>query len=366
MRHRRLLFDVGHPAHVHLFHPVIQAMREAGHGCFVSAREKDVTTRLLDHYGHEYRILAPLGRGLLGQLRELVRRDIAMIKMAKAESIDCIVGTSVNAARAAKYLGIESIVVNEDDVTAVPSWRYLGYPFASKIITPDCLKHEAWGNHHVTYPAIHELFYLHPKRFQPDRSVLSEMGLNDGEKFGIIRLSGLSAHHDLRAKGVSDDLLREIVALCAGKYRLFITSERTIAPEWESLRIQIPPERILHALGFASFIVGDSQTMVAEAAVLGCAAFRLNSFVGRLSYLTELEDNQLAFGFRPGNEAGLIAKLKQTLDEPHYELALQRRRDQWLARKIDPVPWFCDLLGIGSHASPNSECNSRSLAECES
>lgn len=366
MSDRRLLFDVGHPAHVHLFHPVIHMMRDAGHTCLVTAREKDVTTRLLVHYGHDYRVLAPLGRGLLGQLCELVRRDLAMIKFAREESIDCIIGTSVNAARVAKYLGIESIVVNEDDVSAVPSWRYLGYPFATKIVTPDCLTHEAWGNHHLTYPAIHELFYLHPKRFKPDPMVLSELGLREDEKFGLIRLSGLSAHHDLRAKGVSDDLLREVAAMCHGKYRLFITSERAIAPEWESLRIQIPPERMLHALAFSSFIVGDSQTMIAEAAVLGRAAFRLNSFVGRLSYLTELENNQLAFGFLPGNEAGLVAKLKQTLDQPEYEKRLQGRRDEWLARKIDPVPWFCALIGNGSMSPQEAECQSRSYAECQS
>lgn len=366
MSHRRLLFDVGHPAHVHLFRPVIQAMREAGHTCFVTAREKDVTTRLLDHYGHTYRILAPLGRGLVGQLRELVRREIAMVRLAKAESIDCIIGTSVNAARVAKYLGIESIVVNEDDVSVVPSWRYLGYPFATKIVTPDCLSYESWGSRHITYPSIHELFYLHPNRFTPDPTVVSELGLRHDERFGLIRLSGLSAHHDLRAKGVSDDLLREIVAMCSGRYRLFITSERPIGPEWESLRVQIPPERILHALGFASFIVGDSQTMIAEAAVLGRAAFRLNSFVGKLSYLNELEDNQLAYGFLPGDEAGLVAKLKQTLDEPEHEKRLQQRRDQWLARKIDPVPWFCGLLENRSVSRQDAECQSRSYAECQS
>lgn len=348
MSHRRLLFDVGHPAHVHLFHPVIQAMDAAGHRCFVTAREKDVTTRLLSHYGHDYRVLAPLGRGLPGQLRELLRRDLAMIRLAKAESIDGIVGTSVNAARVAKYLGIESFVVNEDDVAAVPSWRYLGYPFATKIVTPDCLSHEEWGTRHVTYPAIHELFYLHPNRFAPDPTVMSELGLSADEKFALVRLSALNAHHDLRAKGVSDDLLRQIAALCDGNYRLFITSERPLPRQWEPLRISIPPERMLHALAFASFIVGDSQTMIAEAAVLGRAAFRLNSFVGKLSYLNDLEDHQLAFGFLPGQEQALVEKLQQTLDQPNYEQRLQQRRDAWLAKKIDPVPWFCELLGIGA------------------
>jgi predicted glycosyltransferase len=35
--------------------------------------------------------------------------------------------------------------------------------------------------------------------------------------------------------------------------------------------------------------IGDSQTMTAEAAVLGTPAIRFNDFVGELSYLEELE-----------------------------------------------------------------------------
>ena len=44
-----------------------------------------------------------------------------------------------------------------------------------------------------------------------------------------------------------------------------------------------------HALYFAEMFIGDSQTMTAEAAVLGTPALRLNNFVGKLGYLNELE-----------------------------------------------------------------------------
>ena len=48
---------------------------------------------------------------------------------------------------------------------------------------------------------------------------------------------------------------------------------------------------------FASLYIGDSQTMSAEAGVLGVPFVRFNDFVGRIGYLRELEDTyELGYG----------------------------------------------------------------------
>ena len=48
---------------------------------------------------------------------------------------------------------------------------------------------------------------------------------------------------------------------------------------------------------FASLYIGDSQTMAAEAGVLGVPFVRFNDFVGRIGYLRELEDvYELGYG----------------------------------------------------------------------
>ena len=41
---------------------------------------------------------------------------------------------------------------------------------------------------------------------------------------------------------------------------------------------------------FASLYIGDSQTMSAEAGILGTPFVRFNDFVGRINYMTEMED----------------------------------------------------------------------------
>ena len=50
-------------------------------------------------------------------------------------------------------------------------------------------------------------------------------------------------------------------------------------------------------MAFASLYIGDSQTMAAEAGVIGVPFVRFNDFVGRIGYLRELEDTyHLGFG----------------------------------------------------------------------
>ena len=60
-------------------------------------------------------------------------------------------------------------------------------------------------------------------------------------------------------------------------------------PQFEKYRIKINPLDMHHVMAFASLYIGDSQTMAAEAGVLGVPFVRFNDFVGRLSYLHELE-----------------------------------------------------------------------------
>lgn len=50
-------------------------------------------------------------------------------------------------------------------------------------------------------------------------------------------------------------------------------------------------------MAFASLYIGDSQTMAAEAGILGVPFVRFNDFVGRIGYLRELED-KYELGYR--------------------------------------------------------------------
>lgn len=340
----RLLFDVNHPVQVHLLRHVVAHFATRGHECRVVARDKDVTLGLLRHYGLEATTLAPVRRGRLGNLRELLEREWSLLHLARRLRPHLIVGTSVHAARVGRLVGARSIVINDDDAAAVPLFVRLAYPLATRIVTPECLRHEDYGPRHVTYAANQQLFYLHPRRFQPDEAVRAELGLGPAERFLLVRLSALEAHHDRGVRGLGLPFLAELRKSLPEGLRLFVSSEKPLPEELRALHLPVAAERMHHVLALAEACVADSQSVSAEAAVLGTPALRLNGFVGRISYLAELERRELAFGFRPGQEAELLACLHGLLHAPDRRATFAARREKLLLEMIDPLPWFVELL----------------------
>lgn len=340
----RLLFDVNHPVQAHLLRPVVAHFQARGDECLLVARDKDVTLRLLRGFGLEAAVLAAVGRGRLGALRELVQREWRLRALARAFRPAVIAGTSVHAGRVGRHVGAASVVVNDDDAAAVPLFARLAYPSADWIVTPECLRHEGHGPRQLTYPGNQQLFYLHPARFAPDPGVRAELGLPPGAPFALLRLSALQAHHDRGVRGFSAALVEAVRVRLPRHWRLFVSSEKALPPALQPLELRLPAERLHHALAAAEVLLGDSQSTTAEAAVLGTPALRLNDFVGRISYLAELERRGLAFGFRPGQEPDLLARLEALLAEPGRRAEFAARRERLLAECGDPLPWLCALL----------------------
>ncbi len=321
------------------------------------ARNKDITLDLLRLYNIPFTVLAPIGYGTFGSFRELVQREIKLFFIGRKFKPDIITGTSVNAARVAKLLRVKSVILNEDDASVVPLFRWLAYPLATAVVTPESLEYEDYGTCHITYPSYQKLFYLHPNRFTPDRSIFRELGLSDDDSYAIIRTSALTAHHDRNIRGISDELIRAVLKLLNGKIRIFLSSEKGLESGLGTYPMRISPERMHHALAFAEFFIGDSQSMTMEAALLGTPAFRINSFAGRITVIKELEDYGLAFGFLPGQENALIDELKRLLAMKNRKEIFRKRRETMLLEKIDPLPWFLNVIDMMLHGKSVREIN---------
>ncbi len=92
-------------------------------------------------------------------------------------------------------------------------------------------------------------------------------------------------------------------------------------------------------------LIGDSQTMAAEAAVLGTPSIRCNSFVGKLAYLEELEHKYgLTFGFRPEDEDKMYEKIKELLKKSCLKKEWKKKRQRLLADKINLTDWMISFI----------------------
>jgi hypothetical protein len=212
-------------------------------------------------------------------------------------------------------------------------------------VTPESLKYEDYGKRHIRYQGYHEMAYLHPNYFRPAPSILNLLGLRQGEHYFLVRLVSLTAHHDIGAKGISTAQATFLVNHLSKHGKVFISAERTIDESMNSYLLPVPADRIFDVMAFADMVIGDSQTMIAEAAVLGTPALRCNSFVGRLSYLEELEHKYgLTAGIRPENFEKLIDKMNEWLSMPNLKENWQNKRQIMLRECVDLTDWIIRLL----------------------
>ena len=206
--------------------------------------------------------------------------------------------------------------------------------------------------------AYHELAYLHPNHFTPNTSVLDEAGVKyeiliDGtvkalEPYFILRFNAFKAHHDVGVVGLTIENKRRLVNMLSKIGKVFITTERNIDEEFLPYQLKVSPEKAHSLMYYATMLIGDSQTMTSEAAILGTPAIRCNTFVGRIHYLEEEEHKYgLTFGFRPEQSDAMFSKIDELLSKGTANLKAEwtTRRQKLLDEKIDYtafLTWFIE------------------------
>lgn len=339
------LFYLGHPAHYHNISRVIERLASKNHRIILVARGKDVLFDLIKGLPYEIIYLKPRsGSSKLALIGTILQREWIMLKLAVRFKPKLLVGTDIVITHIGKLLGIPSFVLNEDDAKEVPFLAKFGFAFATKVISPNSCNISPYEQNKIGYEGYHELAYLHPNYFTPNDDKVKNLYENQ-EQYFILRFASLTAHHDDGIDGINDELAKKIIQILERKGKVWITSERKLSPEFEKYRIEISPKEIHHAMYYASLYVGDSQTMAAEAAVLGTPSIRFNDFVGKLGYLEELEHKyQLTFGFPTNNENDLLEKVQEVVDNPESKTIWDNRKKLMLDKTIDVTRFWTDIF----------------------
>ena len=340
-----ILVDICHPAHVHLYRNFIAEMKSRGHYIYVTIRDIPSAKKLLKLYNIRYIDYGTKSDSLLKKSLKQAKYDWTLRNIIRELNIDIGIGTSITVAHASKLTKMISFILDDDDSEVEPLFAKFAHPFCDYLLSPDVLKYERVGSNCITYPGYHELAYLHPNKFRPDPDVLKELGVISGEKYFIMRFNAFKAHHDIGVRGFSQEQKRIIVDMFRKHGQVFITSESVIEKEFEYYQLKISPEKIFSALYYATMFIGDSQTMTNEAAVLGTPSVRLNSFVGRISYLKEQERRyKLAFGFKPDEFNKMTETVKGLLSMDNLNEIWNEKRKKMLKDKIDVTEFLVNLV----------------------
>jgi len=344
---KRVLIYLGHPAQYHFFKNSIFLLKKKGSKVKVLIKTKDILEHLLNEDGIDYKNIQsiPRGNSQLSILMAAFRRTFAVVKEAKRIKADILVGTDSSVAQTAFILRKDSITVLEDDYDVIRNLARLTYPFTSCILVPRVCNTGPYDRKRIAYDGYMKLAYLHPNFFTPNESIIHEYGIH--EKFILIRLSQLSAHHDINIRGLNFKVIEEIITLAEkANYNIYITSESKIDDRFSQYKLNIRFNDMHHVLAVAGILISDSQSMSMEAAMLGVPSLRFSDFAGRISVLEELEHKYgLTYGIPTDNPSKLINKLKEFLSNSNLKDDFVSRRKKMLADKINVtsfLTWFID------------------------
>lgn len=308
-------------------------MEKRGHIVKVTASEKEVTYELLEYYGLNYLAIGNYGKNLVHKALNIPWLDIKMHKAVKDFSPDIFVGIgSIRAAHVSKLLGKPCIIFEDTEHCVEQCILYK--PFADAILTPSSFKKDL-GRKHIKYDGCHELAYLHPHYFDPDISVLDELGLSAKDAFFVLRFAAFNASHDLHSTGFRYDYIQNLLDILEKEGRIFITSERKLDPILERFRVKISPEKYQNLLYHASMYIGEGSTSAEEAAIMGVPALHFErmwkngkplSMTSVIGYLDELQ-----------NKYGLLYSFcyeSELLDKLDYLLSnFNSLKKEWIIKK---------------------------------
>src|SRR5664280_1445291 len=197
----RVWIDMTAPAHVLVFRPLIELLREQGAEIELTARDYAQTLQLLELHGMEAEVVGHHGgRSRLGKARSLTSRLRNLRHWAKGRQFDvALAHGSHELTISARRLGIPSSTTFDYEWATLQ--HQLGCRAATRVVVPESIPPERLERYGVRppklrrYPGLKEEYYL--SDFEPDHSIIAALGVPVYTTFGG------------RLGGVAEWLLRE-------------------------------------------------------------------------------------------------------------------------------------------------------------
>jgi len=288
----RIWVDLTNPAHVVVLRPLVELLEADEHEVTLTARPLSHTTELLDDWGHPYTAIGHHGgASRLGKALAAGSRTAQAFAFARGKRFDYgLAHGSTDLPPVARVLGFPDTTMFDYEWARLQ--HELNCRLATRVLVPDAIPAERIAPYGarppklVRYPGLKEEYYL--ADFEPDPSVLDELGLDREPVIAVVRTAPSYA---LYLGGSENELLPRVLRRLLDEGAQVVVLART-DEQRHALRELDPelviPERAVDGRSLAALadlVVSAGGTMIREAAVLGTPVWSI--FEGRLGAVDE-------------------------------------------------------------------------------
>ena len=289
----KIWVDITAPAHVLVFRPLIQLLRERGDEIEVTAREYAQTVQLLELHGIEAELIGRHGgRSRLGKLGTMATRMTGLRRWARGRHFEAALAHgSHHLTLTARSLGIPSSTTFDYEFATLQ--HQLGCRAATFVVVPEAIPPERLERYGVRppklrrYPGLKEEYYL--ADFEPARSALDALPLDPERVLVTVRTPpDVSLYHRK-----SNRLFPQVLNHLGREENV----QAVVLPRTDEQRdfvraLELPsvivPEQAVDAqslIAFSDLVVSAGGTMNREAAALGVPVY--TTYGGRLGGVDE-------------------------------------------------------------------------------
>ena len=280
-------------AHVLVFRPLVELLRERGDEVEITARDYAQTLQLLELHGLEATVLGRHGgRSRLGKARSLASRLRALRKWARPRNFDlALAHGSHELTLSARRLGIPSATTHDYEFAKLQ--HQLGMRAATKVVVPDSIPPDRLERFGVRppkllrYPGLKEEYYL--SDFEPDPQALARWPIDPDRVLVVLRpppdVSLYHRHSNPLFPQTLDHLgrLDDVQAVVLPRTE----AQRDYVRGLSLPSVLVPDEAVdaQSLIALADVVVSAGGTMNREAAALGVPVY--TTYGGRLGGVDE-------------------------------------------------------------------------------
>jgi uncharacterized protein len=275
----RVWIDLTNSPHVLVLRPVIEILRARGAEVRVTARDFAQTVALCERFGIDHEIIGRhRGGRVAAKALGLLDRSLALMRWARRQGgFDLALGHGSNDITIAAWL-LRIPCSTMFDYEWATVQHTVNCRLAQAVVVPEAIPPERLDRYGARrklrrYPGLKEEYYL--ADFEPDRAVLTELGLDATQPIAVIRTPpSVSLYHRFE-----NDVFAGVLDRLRGTQTVVLPR---VAEQRAQLDGFIVPEQAIDAqslVAYADLVVSAGGTMNREAVALGTPVW--TTFEGR-------------------------------------------------------------------------------------